>query len=317
MGKPTKSTPGIRNIGYKARNTYELDIEILPAEDLRRRIPKEVLRTPERIGFYMFMCAITGDFRHLIDSEGYHCKPGSLLLVRPGQIQQYDADHDWTGWLVMFRPQFLVPEEGTTPLNELAVLRHLEGLPTHIELDQEEKAAICETIARMHADAEAPSLRVERHALIRMQLQALLVRLDIIQTHHHMARTRLPGKADRFVQFREAVETDFRKLRTVKDFAAQLRCSEKSLDRASLASVGMTAKAFIVQRIILEAKRLLIHSNAPISEISYHLGFDEPTNFGKFFAHFVGSNPSVFRGSATETPGQTASGYVTASYARL
>jgi AraC-like DNA-binding protein len=57
----------------------------------------------------------------------------------------------------------------------------------------------------------------------------------------------------------------------------------------------MSAKAFLTQRIVLEARRLLVHSTAAVGTISDELGFDEPTNFVKFFRRETGVTPGVFR----------------------
>lgn len=57
----------------------------------------------------------------------------------------------------------------------------------------------------------------------------------------------------------------------------------------------MTAKAIIAARINLEAKRLLVHTSLPVGTIAEQLGFDEPTNFGKFFKREAGCTPAAFR----------------------
>jgi AraC-like DNA-binding protein len=51
----------------------------------------------------------------------------------------------------------------------------------------------------------------------------------------------------------------------------------------------------LTQRIVLEAKRLLAHSLAPVAAIGETLGFDEATNFVKFFRRETGLTPGAFR----------------------
>jgi AraC-like DNA-binding protein len=69
----------------------------------------------------------------------------------------------------------------------------------------------------------------------------------------------------------------------------------KSLSRATLTAAGLGAKDYLAARINLEAKRLLTHTQAPISAISEQLGFDETTNFIKFFKRGSGLTPNEFR----------------------
>ncbi len=58
---------------------------------------------------------------------------------------------------------------------------------------------------------------------------------------------------------------------------------------------GVNAKTYLSQRITLEAKRLLAHTGAPVSRIADKLGFDEATNFVKFFRREAGCSPGEFR----------------------
>jgi transcriptional regulator GlxA family with amidase domain len=59
--------------------------------------------------------------------------------------------------------------------------------------------------------------------------------------------------------------------------------------------MGMTAKAFIAARIVLEAKRLLVHTDLSVATIAEKLGFHEATNFSKFFRREADSTPAEFR----------------------
>ena len=78
-------------------------------------------------------------------------------------------------------------------------------------------------------------------------------------------------------------------------YAAALGCTEKSLTRAALEATGQSAKSVVMARIALEAKRLLVHTDRPIYLIAEGLGFEEATNFGKFFRRETGVTPIGFR----------------------
>jgi AraC family transcriptional regulator, transcriptional activator of pobA len=59
--------------------------------------------------------------------------------------------------------------------------------------------------------------------------------------------------------------------------------------------LGKTPKEIIDDRILLEAKRILAHTTESIKEISYYLGFEEPTNFIKYFKKHASVTPTEFR----------------------
>ena len=71
--------------------------------------------------------------------------------------------------------------------------------------------------------------------------------------------------------------------------------------RAVTAVRGTTAKAVIAARINLEAKRLLVHTDLAVAGIAQKLGFDEATNFSKFFKLEVGCAPAEFRKRQRDT----------------
>ena len=71
----------------------------------------------------------------------------------------------------------------------------------------------------------------------------------------------------------------------------------KTLTRACRAMTGQTAKQIVDERVVLEAKRRLAHSDAAVETLAYQLGFSEATNFGKFFARHTGQSPGSFRGA--------------------
>jgi AraC-like DNA-binding protein len=74
-----------------------------------------------------------------------------------------------------------------------------------------------------------------------------------------------------------------------------MECSEKTITRICGAAAGVGAKACIASCLGLEAKRLLVHTEMRISAIAQRLGFDEATNFIKFFRGIEGYTPGDFR----------------------
>jgi AraC-like DNA-binding protein len=130
---------------------------------------------------------------------------------------------------------------------------------------------------------------------LRHQLQALLVRLYLAQTHREQTGRVDSVALQRFKRYRLAVEQEFPRRHKVAHYAKRLGCSEKSLGRAALEIAGVNAKKILIQRIVLEAKRLLAHTILPISAIADKLGFDEATNFVKFFRRQTGGSPGAFR----------------------
>ena len=271
----------------------ELDVEIFHFSDLRRRVSAEQILALYHYSFHTLICVTQGTVTQMVDFQQVPCVAGSLLVLRPGQVHSFGSDEGWDGWMVLFRAEFL-PSETQTNADLLPVLG-LDRLPGHLSLSKADFAAVNEVIARMQQDAASAARPSDLHALLRYELCALLLRLAILQDQHVGAEvTRSPG-LQRYARFRRLVEQNYAGWHQVSAYAAALGCTEKSLTRAALEATGQSAKSVIAARIALEAKRLLVHTDRPIYLIAEGLGFEETTNFAKFFKREAELTPIAFR----------------------
>jgi len=71
--------------------------------------------------------------------------------------------------------------------------------------------------------------------------------------------------------------------------------TSRTLNNVTQSVIGKSAKAFIDQVLILHVKRLIINSSLSLTEIAYESGFNQPTNFFKFFRKNTGLSPKEFR----------------------
>ncbi len=286
----------IIRVRYDAAASYELDLEIFPLSEFRRRVTAEHLRKPQRVDFHVLLYVTEGRCTHMVDFESLTCRRGTMLVLSPGQIQRFDAKStDWDGWLVIFRPEFLPARTSTMVTSDQDALHQLVDLPVHRTLSGSAQEAVTENLKRMAADARLGASPSALHSLLRHQLLALIVRLHLIQAKDGRVSAAPAVLTQRFKRYRLAVEHEHYRLHRVADYAQRIGCSQKSLQRATLEVAGVSAKAFLSQRIVLEAKRLLAHTDLPVSVIADKLGFDEATNFVKFFRREAGVAPGDFR----------------------
>ena len=74
-----------------------------------------------------------------------------------------------------------------------------------------------------------------------------------------------------------------------------MNCSTKTLYRICMTTVGKSSKSVVDDRVAVEAQRRLLFGKTTVKEVGYSLGFEETTNFIKFFRRLVGQNPDEFR----------------------
>lgn len=140
----------------------------------------------------------------------------------------------------------------------------------------------------------------DKDTIQRDMLQMLLKRLIIIVTRlakkqylNEQALTE--DKLDILRKFNLMVENNYRQQHTVQFYADQLNKSPKTLANYFALYNNKSPLTVIQDRIILEAKRLLMYTDKPAKEIAYDLGYDDAAYFSNFFKKQTGFAPSDFR----------------------
>ncbi|MEU2226649.1 helix-turn-helix transcriptional regulator [Streptomyces sp. NPDC018347] len=262
-------------------------VEVLSLSDLRHRMPIRHLAFPQRPDFHHLLTLSHGTLSHTVDFAAFALDPGSWLWVRPGQVHQWGDLAHAEGTLVLFRQDFLDP--ATTAAAE----RDSHPSVLHRPLPDDAAAlgmAVDHLTAEFHALGQLP---LEIHtAALRHLLSVLVLRLA-----HLTAPAGGPASEPHpaYLRLRDAVERDFTHTRRVEDYAGALGYSARTLSRATLATAGLGAKEFIDRRVVLEAKRLLAHTDQTAARIADHLGFPSATHFGKYFHQRTGQTPIAFR----------------------
>lgn len=101
--------------------------------------------------------------------------------------------------------------------------------------------------------------------------------------------------AEVYSKFIEAVDYNYTKMHTVKDYIEHLGVSKSILIRSIKQYEQLSPLEIIDDRIIIEAKRLLVCTSLRIKEISSKLGFEDPSYFNKLFKKIVKVTPANFR----------------------
>ncbi|MFE9426927.1 helix-turn-helix domain-containing protein [Kitasatospora sp. NPDC006697] len=281
--------PGIVEIAYDNPDQRQAGIEVLSFDALTGRLRRSVSQRPSRLDFHQLILIRGGTGTTMVDFVTHPCGPGTLLHLRPGQVQRLPSGPDGQparldAVLLLFTADFPPPLP--------AVRELLDGFgPVARQPAPEGFAALDRAVAEIAAEyralrtAPADGLTGE---LLRQLLAALLLRL-----------ARLGGapapSGELYRAFRRALEQRHGSTRSVEEYAALIGCSPRTLTRACLAATGRTAKQLADARVALQAQRLLAHTDLPVAAVGRALGFAEATNFGKFFTRETGRTPGAFR----------------------
>ncbi len=103
------------------------------------------------------------------------------------------------------------------------------------------------------------------------------------------------GKLDIIRQFNLMVEYHYRKEHQVQFYAAQMNKSPKTLSNLFALYNHKSPLEVIQSRLILEAKRLFYYTDKSSKQVAFELGFEDPSQFSRFFKNCTGKSPSEFK----------------------
>jgi AraC family transcriptional activator of pobA len=117
------------------------------------------------------------------------------------------------------------------------------------------------------------------------------------EPHGATAATRLAAAFGTLLASQYPIVTPARQLalRTPQAFADALAVHVNYLNRALKDATGKTTTQLLAERLVQEARTLLLHTDWPIGHISYCLGFEEPTHFTRLFRKYAHCSPSSLR----------------------
>ena len=271
-----------------------LGIEPMRLSELSRRVSPDHFAPLQRPEFHLLLLFTNGCANHYLDFERVKCRPGTLIHVRPGQVQQFRIEPAAEAHIVLFTAEFVSPER--LPTNAVGFDNLVDQvLPDGIfHVDIASNHGLTEGFAAIAAeyirtDGSPISAQILQHLL-----QILLLRVARASASAE-PRAIYDGYLRTFRRFAKLVDRHFSRTRAVVDYAHMLGCSEKTLSRACLACRDVPPKEFIGRRVALEAKRLLAHTGFSIDGIAGAVGFSETTNFVKFFRCRERVSPTEFR----------------------
>lgn len=275
----------IRELRFATPVGLPRGVEALNLDEFRSRATADLAGPPRRPTFHHLLTLERGTFRHVVDFAGHTVVPGAWLWVRPGQVHQWGDLADAQGTLILFEPDFLDPPT-------VAAARLADPYaPTVYEPDEEEQQRLTGAAGHFsHAFGNPGTVPLDvRQTVLRHLLAVLVLRLA------HVPGGAEPEPGGTFQRFRDAVERSFTRTRRLEDYARTLGYSTRTLTRATRSAAGVNAKDFIDRRTILEAKRLLAHSDQTAAQVAAGLGFSSATNFTKYFHQRTGTTPIAFR----------------------
>lgn len=241
---------------------------------------------------------IVGQGRLYYADRWVDIKQPALLFSNPSTPYSWEAiSDDQKGYFCLFTTSFLQSGNPHLLLHQLPMFK--VGGEFVYFVDDSKRKVISELFDKMIA--EINTSYVHKYDLLRNYVQLIIheaMKMQPIETYQpHSSSARV---CDLFLDLLERqfpIDNQERtlELRTAQDYAKALAVHVNHLNRAIKETTGRTTTQHIAERLIKEAKALLLHSDWNIAEIAYSLGFSYPPYFNNFFRKQTKMTPGVFR----------------------
>ena len=277
----------------KFKRNADLQIEVVPLSTLTT-VNRNHLITPHRTNFYHIFLFENCQPTHFVDFEPIKIEPYSLLFINKDRVHQFDLLLKYEGSVLIFTDDFFCTTENDTKFLRSSILfNDLIDKPT-IRLntaDFEKYIYICDNIT------EELSLPADnsKSILLKNLLHNFLLLAEREKRKQGFTELKKGPDLDYTLLFRDLLEFNYTKLKSVNDYAKIIYISEKRLGQATAKVLGKSPKEIINDRILLEAKRLLAHTHLSIKEIGQDLGFEDPAYFVRYFKKNAATTPVAFR----------------------
>lgn len=277
---------------FRPARANDLPFEILRTETM---LPFFLKNQPTQHTFYIIHWLEQGAGSYFVDFLAHAIQPNGLYFLTPGQVHAWQVESPVQGYSLFFTEEFLaVGSSEPTSLHQFDFFHHLDQRPV-VRVGEKKIKRIADLVETLFAEYQGS--QTGRTTALQALLYLLLVEAQREYTSvHEQQPTSVPSATTSLVQdFRYLVGEHFLTLRTVEDYAKELHVNAHYLSDLVKQVTGLPPGAHLRQRLALEAKRLLAHTDLTAQQIAYQLGFEDPAYFGRFFKREVGSSPNAFR----------------------
>lgn len=284
---------------YKLKHSGEnVDFAIRTVEQVVKIFGNQT-DIPHRHNYYTVLWSQNNSGKHIIDYKEYEMLTNDIFFVTPGQVHQVLHKNAPRGIVILFTCQFMEKNYiNHNFINNLNLFSEIEDSPP-IRIDQKSGKKLQlitnQMIETFNEDGEY------RFDTIGAYLKLFLIECNKFAPGLKSDNTQTIQSSKSIIRkFKEILEQNFFITHKVIDYAEKLNITPDYLNSVIKSSIGKTAKELIQQRILLEAKRYGLHSNLSTKEISYELGYDEPSNFSRFFKKHEGISFVEFKKALEE-----------------
>jgi AraC family transcriptional activator of pobA len=252
--------------------------------------PPSYLNDPGRKDFFEIVWLQNEDPLHNLKTGDFDVKGDWIYLIPPYRVHQLNKAGK-NGALISFKREIL-QEEDKEFLLDIFKIFNVQGEFSCLRLDKaaaEDLNGVYDLLIQEYQKSSDDLMILK--AFLKVFLLKLIKVKEQEFTSHDIHQKRV-------YEFLMLLEGNYLQVRNIDYYAGKLGISSKRLNQILKDKLDKTGTQIIHDRIILEAKRLIIHSEHSIKEVAFELGFSDRPYFSRFFKKQTAQTPEEFQKQA-------------------
>jgi AraC family transcriptional regulator, transcriptional activator of pobA len=242
---------------------------------------------PFRNYFYGIGLVYEGERNLRVGVEDFTLRAGDLLVIGPSIIRHWlDDNWDFKQAAIFFTPELFTPPITAQPLVDSPIFR--PGIQHVISLSPTDFEFFSQTLISIKSQEQLPNV-------VAALVMAMITKLEKLIADTQTTTSKSSRKKQIAKEFCSLINTQYLENKEVAFYADKLNITPKYLSEVIKEETGKSPKSLIEQLLMQEAKSLLKQIEMNIKEISYWLGFDDPSYFTKAFKVSEGMTPNEYR----------------------
>jgi AraC family transcriptional activator of pobA len=247
---------------------------------------------PFRSEHFSIVFVIKGNLDLKVNLLPYDLKANSVIIIPPSSIRELSWNSGTTHFIsLLFTPIFLkISGILGKYFNVANFLR--EGLSSNRNISEEDQNLLInliKIIAELQNRTDDKELHFE---MIKNIFKSILIK---VKTYYDEMETDQDYSNTIIYKFIKLLSDFYLINREVTFYSEKLSINEKYLSQLLKKKTGKTARQFITEIVVLEAKILLDNKSVPVKQISDHLNFENQFHFSRFFKQYSGVSPNNYR----------------------
>ncbi|KMQ59992.1 AraC family transcriptional regulator [Chryseobacterium angstadtii] len=251
------------------------------------------IEEPHRHDFYVAVLFTKGKGIHEIDFQRYEVSEGSLFFLSPGQIHSWELSEDIDGYIFFCSQEFYEMHYVSQKLRNFPFFGSV-SFPRKLQLEADElekNSFLFQELGKEH---------LQQHVMKEGLILSLMSQIFINATRLFSKDIDIRSSSvslsyfKHYQDFENLIEQHFTEQKSISYYASLMGITPKHLNRIAQTTVQKTATDMITERVVLEAKRMLMYLDESLVEIAFRLGYEEYSYFVRVFRKNSGMTPTQF-----------------------